>query len=393
MTSQTNTRNDIPRRPIRWSTWLVNGVMVLICVLWVVPVVWAAIVSFRPKDDVLNTGDVWFGERITTESYSTAIDLAPFFPDVQNKNLSPDSFTPSNPPLFALQVMMALPLLFEHYGSGDAALLLIQIALVVALVYQHVQRGALSRGFIWGFIALMVLIQALVIIMPNLTGSYYANTIKFVGLTLFVQLFTVTMAGFAFAHYDFLGKKLFFYFVLLQMMIPTAILIVPNFVTIREFSTTDFFIPEWLFHKEFDLYDTPWAVAMPYFGSAFGTFLMRQAFLEVPSDLVDAGRIDGCRWNQLLWNIYLPPARPSLVAFGLVSVSFHWNELLWPLVVTTDKARPLTMGLLRFTQLTDIGAQWSLVMAATMIIIAPLMLGFLIFQRQFIQSFVHSGMK
>jgi sn-glycerol 3-phosphate transport system permease protein len=120
---------------------------------------------------------------------------------------------------------------------------------------------------------------------------------------------------------------------------------------------------------------------------------MRQAFLEVPRDLVDSGRVDGCRWYQLLWHIYLPPSRPVLIAFALSTTSFHWNELLWPLVVTSDKARPLTMGLLRFTQLTDIGAQWSLVMAATMIIVAPLMIVFLIFQRQFISSFLHSGLK
>ena len=82
-----------------------------------------------------------------------------------------------------------------------------------------------------------------------------------------------------------------------------------------------------------------------------------------------------------------------MIAFALTSMSFHWNELLWPLVVTSDKARPLTMGLLRFTQLTDIGAQWSLIMAATMIIVAPLLISFLLFQRQFINSFMHSGIK
>lgn len=179
----------------------------------------------------------------------------------------------------------------------------------------------------------------------------------------------------------------------MQMMIPTAVLLVPNFVTIREFSTATLGIPRALYYKQFNLYDTPLAIALPYFGSAFGTFLMRQAFLGVPRDLVDAGTVDGCRWYHLLWHVYLPPSWPSLVAFGLVSVSFHWNELLWPLVITSQNARPLTMGLLRFTQLTDIGAQWSLVMAATMIIVVPLLLAFLFFQRQFIRSFLYSGMK
>jgi sn-glycerol 3-phosphate transport system permease protein len=223
--------------------------------------------------------------------------------------------------------------------------------------------------------------------------SYYVNTVEWVLLTLVVQVFTVTLAGFALAHFSFFGKRFLFYFILMQMMIPTAVLLVPNFVTIREFSTATLGIPRALYYKQFNLYDTPLAIAMPYFGSAFGTFLMRQAFLGVPRDLVDAGTVDGCRWYHLLWHVYLPPSWPSLTAFGLVSVSFHWNELLWPLVITSQKARPLTMGLLRFTQLTDIGAQWSLVMAATMIIVAPLLIAFLFFQRQFIRSFLYSGLK
>ena len=207
---------------------------------------------------------------------------------------------------------------------------------------------------------------------------YYMNTIIIVLTILGVQLITITLAGFAFAHFKFMGKKLLLFFILLQLMIPTTALLAPNFSTIRHLH----------------LFDTRWAIAIPYFGSAFGTFLMRQAFLEVPRDLVDAGTIDGCSWWQLLLHIYLPPSKSMLVAFGLSSVAWHWNEFLWPLVVTnSDKSRPLTAGLVRFTQLGEIGAQWSLLTAATLLVIAPLFIVFLIFQRQFIQSFVHSGLK
>ena len=291
---------------------IANLFTILFALVWVTPIIWAVVVAFRPPDDPLGPGDVWFSDRITAESFQTATNLAPFFPTIED--------------------------------------------------------GAV-------------------------TDSYYSNTIQFVLLTLVVQFITVTLAGFAFAHYQFPGKRILFYFVLLQMMIPTAILLVPNFVTIREFSTATLLIPKSIYYRELNLYDTPWAMAMPYFGSAFGTFLMRQAFLEVPRDLVDSAQVDGARWYRLLWHVYLPPSRPTLIAFGLVSASFHWNELLWPLIVTSDRARPLTMGLLRFTQLTDIGAQWSLIMAATLIIIAPLLGIFLIFQRQFIKSFMHSGLK
>ncbi len=209
-------------------------------------------------------------------------------------------------------------------------------------------------------------------------GQYYLNTFAMVGMILGVQIITITLAAFAFAHYRFKGRKLLLYLILLQLMIPTTALLVPNFATIRSMG----------------LYDTIFAIAIPYFGSAFGTFLMRQAFLEVPRDLVDAGIMDGCSWWQLLRYVYLPPSMPTLTAFALSSVSWHWNEFLWPLIVTkSDAARPLTAGLVRFTQLGEIGAQWSLLSAATLLVAGPLFLLFLIFQRRFIESFVHSGLK
>ena len=207
---------------------------------------------------------------------------------------------------------------------------------------------------------------------------YFVNTVVIVLMILGVQLVTITLAGFAFAHFDFAGKQAFFFFILLQLMIPTTALLSPNFATIRTLG----------------LFDTRLAIAIPYFGSAFGTFLMRQIFLEVPKDLVDAGVMDGCSWWQLLRNVYLPPAVPTLIAFGLSSVAWHWNEFLWPLIITnSDKSRPLTAGLVRFTQLGEIGAQWSLLSAATLMVIGPLFIVFLFFQRRFIQSFMHSGIK
>lgn len=285
-----------PARRPKAGVWALNAFTIALCILWAVPLAWAVIVSLRPPNDPLGRGDVWFGQSLTLDSYRIANDLAPFFPRVED---------------------------------------------------------------------------------GQLTGSYYQNTIQYVVMTLSVQLITIPLAAFAFVHFEFPGKKLLFYIILLQMMIPVAILLVPNFVTIRELG----------------LYDSTLGIAIPYFGSAYGTFLLRQAFLEVPKDLVEAAQVDGARWYQLLWHVYLPPSRPTLIAFALVSVSFHWNSLLWPLVVTSDNARPLTMGLLRFTQLTDIGAQWSLIMAATLIIVTPLLLIFLVFQRQFIRSFMHSGLK
>ncbi|MGE5262388.1 MAG: carbohydrate ABC transporter permease [Acidobacteriota bacterium] len=208
--------------------------------------------------------------------------------------------------------------------------------------------------------------------------QYYANTIIIVFGILLVQLVTTSLAGYAFARSQFRGQNILFFLVLLQLMVPSSALIVPNYSTIRQLH----------------LFDTLLAVMLPFFGSAFGTFLMRQTFKTVPRDLDDASKMDGANWLQTLWHVYIPPARPAMIAFALSSISFHWNDFLWPLVVTNSaNSRPLTVGLAVFTQLGEIGAQWPLVTAGTVIVVGPLLLLFLIFQRQFIESFLHSGLK
>jgi sn-glycerol 3-phosphate transport system permease protein len=207
---------------------------------------------------------------------------------------------------------------------------------------------------------------------------YYANTLIQVGAIIGMQLLTSSLAAFAFARYRFAGDKVLFTIILLQMMIPTAALLVPNFSTIRFLG----------------LYDTIPGIALPFFGSAFATFLLRQGFLGLPRDLGDAAAIDGCRWDQELTHIYLPMTKAAVASIVLSSLSFHWNDFLWPLVVTqSDKARPLTAGLVRFTQMGEIGAQWGLLSAATMIVTLPLFLVFLVFQRQFVHGYISSGIK
>jgi sn-glycerol 3-phosphate transport system permease protein len=207
---------------------------------------------------------------------------------------------------------------------------------------------------------------------------YYFNTVVIVGGIILVQILTISLAGYAFARFRFFGQDLLLFLILLQLMVPSSALIVPNYATIRNLH----------------LFDTLLAVMLPFFGSALGTFLMRQTFKTVPRDLDDAAHMDGANWLQTLWYVYLPPSRPALIAFALSSISFHWNDFLWPLVVTNStNSRPLTVGLAVFTQLGEIGAQWPLVTAGTVIVVAPLLLFFLIFQRQFIESFLHSGLK
>ena len=208
--------------------------------------------------------------------------------------------------------------------------------------------------------------------------TYYWNTIVIVVGILVVQLVSTTLAGYAFARLRFPGRDALFLLCMVQLLVPTAALIVPNSATVRALG----------------LFDTRTAVMLPYFASAFGTFLLRQTFLTVPRDLEDAAALDGAAWWQTLWHVFVPAARPALVAFSMVSVAFHWNDFLWPLIVTNSTAsRPLTVGLASFTQMGENGARWSLVTAGTLMVVAPLLVLFLIFQRQFVNSFLRSGLK
>jgi len=207
---------------------------------------------------------------------------------------------------------------------------------------------------------------------------YYLNTLIVVGGILAVQLVTISLAGYAFARLDFPGKDILFTLFLLQLMLVPPILIVPNLMTVVRLG----------------IYESLLGVMAPYLASAFGTFLMRQTFKSIPRDYEEAALIDGARWWQMLWHVLLPLARPGLVAFSIVSVAAHWNEFLWPLmVINAPEKRTLTVGLASFASGAEGGQEWGLLAAGTLLVALPLLAAFLAFQRQFIDSFMFSGIK
>ena len=208
-------------------------------------------------------------------------------------------------------------------------------------------------------------------------ARYFLNTFLLVTLVLGCQLVLCTLAAFAFARYDFPGSGIAFALVLAQLMIMPDVLIVENYKTMNKLGILDS-IP---------------AIALPYVASAFGIFLLRQTFKSVPKELDDAARVEGAGVLQTLLRVYVPLARPIYLAYGLVSVSFHWNNFLWPLIVTSSvESRPLTVGLQVFSS-TDQGIDWSIICAATLMTSAPLLAGFILFQRQFVQSFMRAGIR
>ena len=208
-------------------------------------------------------------------------------------------------------------------------------------------------------------------------ARYFLNTFILVTLIFAAQAVLCTLAAYAFARFEFPGKGFAFALVLMQLMIMPDVLIVENYRTMSALGAVD---------------SLP-GIALPYVASAFGMFLLRQTFLTVPRELDDAARVEGASAFQILMKIYVPLARPVYIAYGLVSISYHWNNFLWPLIVTNSvEARPLTVGLQIFSS-GDQGVDWSIICAATLMTSAPLLIGFLLFQRQFVQSFMRAGIR
>ncbi len=208
-------------------------------------------------------------------------------------------------------------------------------------------------------------------------ARYFLNTTMLVTLILVAQFVVCTPAAFAFARMEFPGRDIVFGIVLMQLMVMPDVLLVGNYRTMATLGVVD----------------TILAIALPYLGSAFGIFLLRQTFRMVPQQLDDAARLEGCTLLGRLWRVYVPLAKPTYIAYGLVSVSYHWNNFLWPLVITNSvKTRPLTVGLSVFAS-TDQGIDWSIITAATLMTSAPLLVAFLLFQRQFVQSFMRAGIR
>lgn len=208
-------------------------------------------------------------------------------------------------------------------------------------------------------------------------ARYFLNTFALVTMILAAQFVLCTLAAFVFARADFRGANVLFALVLVQLMITPDVLLVENY---RSMSTLG-------------LVDTILAIGLPYMASAFGVFLLRQTFKQVPLELEEAARVEGCGTMAILLRVYVPLARPTYLAYGLVSVSFHWNNFLWPLVITNSvETRPLTVGLAIFGA-PESGVDWAVISAGTIMAIAPLLVAFLLFQRQFMQSFMQAGIK
>jgi sn-glycerol 3-phosphate transport system permease protein len=256
---------------------------------------------------------------------------------------------------WALAIFWVLPLLYAVWTAFHPPEFSTRFSVFAPLTFDNFGRAWIAAPF----------------------ARYFLNTFLLVGLVVRCQAVLCTLAAYAFARYEFPGRGIAFALVLAQLMIMPDVLIVENYRTMGRLGILDS-IP---------------AIALPYVASAFGIFLLRQTFKTVPKELDEAARVEGASALQTLLRVYVPLGKPIYLAYGLVSVSYHWNNFLWPLIVTNSvEARPMTVGLQVFSS-TDQGIDWSVICAATLMTSAPLLLAFLLFQRQFVQSFMRAGLR
>jgi sn-glycerol 3-phosphate transport system permease protein len=256
---------------------------------------------------------------------------------------------------WVLGVLWVLPLAYAFWTAFHPAEFSTRFVLTAPLTLDNFERAWAAAPF----------------------ARYFLNTVLLVTMVLIGQLVLVTLAAYAFARFEFPGRNVLFALVLVQLMVMPDVLIVENYRTMTFLG----------------IKDTILAIGLPYMASAFGIFLLRQTFKTVPRELDEAARVEGCTPLQVLWKVYVPLARPTYLAYALVSVSYHWNNFLWPLIITNSvEARPVTVGLQVFSA-TDQGLDWSIITAATLLTTAPLLVAFLLFQRQFVQSFMRAGIR
>jgi len=207
-------------------------------------------------------------------------------------------------------------------------------------------------------------------------GQFYLNSI-IVGLAVTVgQVFTSSLAAYAFARLTFPGRDKLFFAYLATMMIPGSVTMIPVYVLMRVF--------RWV--------DTYQALIIPAIFSAYGTFMLRQFFMTLPKDLEDAAKIDGCGFFRIYMTIILPLSKPALATLTVFTFMGNWGSFMWPLLVTnTMTMRTLPIGLESFK--TQYSTDWHLLMAGSVMVMLPIVIIFIFTQRYFVESIKLTGVK
>ncbi|UVE96748.1 carbohydrate ABC transporter permease [Dietzia sp. B32] len=207
--------------------------------------------------------------------------------------------------------------------------------------------------------------------------KYFANSLIITGALVTAKLVLGILSAYAFVYLRFPGRGVVFMLVLAALMVPNQITVISNYALISQLG--------WI--------NTFQGIIFPLAGVAFGTFLMRNHFLTLPFEIVEAARMDGCGHMKLLLRVLLPMSWPTVVAFALITIVNEWNEYLWPFLVASDETvAPLQVGLARLIS-TDAYIDWPMVMAATILTITPILVVFLLLQRHMIKGLTSGAVK
>lgn len=204
----------------------------------------------------------------------------------------------------------------------------------------------------------------------------YRNTLLLIFFRVLCAVVTATMAGYAFARLRFPGRDLAFSLVLFQMMVPNQV----------------FLIPQYLMVSRMGMLNTIFALVFPGLVTAFGTFLLRQGFMGLPKDLEEAARLDGCNIVQTFLFVMMPLMRSSMVALGIFTALFAYKDLMWPMIVNTDKDMLVLSSALAKMQGQYV-VKFPELMAASLIACVPMIVLYILFQKQFIEGIATSGGK
>lgn len=207
-------------------------------------------------------------------------------------------------------------------------------------------------------------------------GQWFFNTIVFAGTVTAFNLTFDSLAGYALAKINFVGREKFFLLFVSTMMIPAMVTLIPVYILLAKLG--------WV--------NTYKGLIAPMIANPIGIFLLRQHFRSLPSALGDAAKIDGCNEFQTFYKVYLPLAKPALATLGIYTFIMTWNNFQWPLIIASDKAM-YTLPVALFSVRNQYFTQWGLVMAAAAVIVLPVIIVFLSAQRYFIQGMTLSGMK
>ena len=211
---------------------------------------------------------------------------------------------------------------------------------------------------------------------PTLEGFAYIFGQDRFGRFMANSLFVNSLAGFGFARFRFPGRDPLFAAVLVTFMVPLEIIVIPLYIVVRGFG--------WI--------DSYWALVVPAIADAFSIFLLRQFFQELPQELIDAARIDGCGWFGVYWRIALPLVKPALVTAGLLTFLRQWDSFFWPLVATSSPEYTVVqVGLAKY--ITEFVTFWDRLLAGAVVASVPVLVLYFVLQRYYVQGISTTGLK